>query len=113
MLFQNTLLGVVSLASLASAGIVSFSIPKTVVPGAKFTATLTDNNATKSHDISIAFGIANGPYVETWGVGTDLLGKSLLNNTGEISPQARGSTQRETNTSKQTSRPPRRPSTSS
>ncbi|EOD51425.1 putative secreted protein nis1 [Neofusicoccum parvum] len=86
MLFQNTILaGVVSLASLASAGIVSFTIPKTIVPGAKFTATLTENNATKSNDISIAFGIASGPYVEPFGLGTDLLGKSILTNT-DITP---------------------------
>ncbi|KAL1615628.1 hypothetical protein SLS54_008895 [Diplodia seriata] len=86
MLFQNTILGgVVSLASVASAGIVSFTIPKTVVPGAKFTATLVENNATKSDDISVAFGIASGPYVSTWGLGTDLLGKSILTNT-DITP---------------------------
>ncbi|OJD31421.1 secreted protein nis1 protein [Diplodia corticola] len=86
MLFRNTILaGVVSLASLASAGIVSFTVPKTVVPGAKFTATLVENNATKSKDISVAFGIASGDFVEPWGLGTDLLGKSILTNT-DVTP---------------------------
>ncbi|KAB2571146.1 hypothetical protein DBV05_g10174 [Lasiodiplodia theobromae] len=86
MLFQNTILaGVVSLASVASAGIVSFTIPSTIVPGAKFTANLADNNATKSKDISIAFGIASPDYTDAWALGTDLLGKSILTNT-DVTP---------------------------
>ncbi|KAH7014017.1 hypothetical protein B0J12DRAFT_733631 [Macrophomina phaseolina] len=80
------LAGVVSLASMASAGVVSFEIPKTIVPGATFTAHLTDNNATKAKDISIAFGISPGSgYPTSWGLGRDLLGKALLTNT-DITP---------------------------
>ena len=87
MLFQNTLLaGVATLASVASAGIISFDIPSTIVPGAKFTAVLTDNNATKTRDVSIAFGIAQGEFVTVGGLGTDLLGKALLTQTGTCQP---------------------------